>query len=51
MAQDIAVVGRRAPAFDLPCTEGPGRTRRMRLDEMVDRWLVLIFYPRDFSLV
>jgi alkyl hydroperoxide reductase subunit AhpC len=51
MAHDIAVVGRMAPGFDLPCIEGPGRTRRIRLEDLVDRWLVLIFYPRDFSLV
>lgn len=51
MPQDVATVGRRAPLFDLASTEGIGRTGRTRLDDFIDRWLVLLFYPRDFSLV
>jgi peroxiredoxin len=51
MSQDVATVGRRAPDFHLLCTEGPGRTRIVHLADYLDRWLVLIFYPRDFSLV
>jgi alkyl hydroperoxide reductase subunit AhpC len=45
-------VGRRAPDFDLPTTLGAGRERgRARLSDFDGRWLVLTFYPRDFSLV
>jgi peroxiredoxin len=52
MATRTATVGTRAPAFSLPCTEGPGSPRReVSLDDYVDRWLVLVFYPRDFSLL
>src|SRR5713101_585924 len=47
----VAAVGRRAPDFDLPCTRGTGTTRRVTLAEFRDRWLILVFYPRDFSLV
>jgi alkyl hydroperoxide reductase subunit AhpC len=46
-----ARVGRRAPEFELACTQGPGSTRRIGLSDYRDRWLILVFYPRDFSLV
>jgi alkyl hydroperoxide reductase subunit AhpC len=46
------LVGSPAPAFDLPCTPMPGSgRRRARLDDFRGRWLALVFYPRDFSLV
>jgi AhpC/TSA family protein len=52
MATRMATVGTRAPTFTLPCTEGPGSPlRQVSLDDYADRWLVLLFYPRDFSLV
>ena len=51
MESHKASVGRRAPSFDLPGTRGPGSTRRVKLADYRDRWLVLVFYPRDFSLV
>ncbi len=46
------MVGTRAPNFSLACTEGTatGR-RRVTLDDYADRWLLLLFYSRDFSLV
>jgi len=45
-------VGTRAPDFSLPCTAlGPDIEPRVSLDDYRDRWLVLLFYPRDFSLV
>jgi peroxiredoxin len=52
MAMRSAVVGTRAPAFSLPCVDGPSEApRQVCLDDYLDRWLVLLFYPRDFSLV
>ena len=46
------LIGNPAPAFDLPCTRFPDPTRsRVRLADYGGRWLVLVFYPRDFSLV
>jgi peroxiredoxin len=52
MATRTAAVGTRAPALSLPCTEGPGSVRRqVTLDDYLDRWLILVFYPRDFSLL
>lgn len=47
-----AMVGTRAPNFSLHCTEGPrAKPRLVSLDDYLDRWLMLLFYSRDFSLV
>lgn len=47
-----AMVGSLAPDFDLACTPPPGTDRRRaRLEDYRGRWLVVAFYPRDFSLV
>ena len=52
MATRSAMVGTRAPAFSLPCVDGPSEApRQVSLDDYPERWLVLLFYPRDFSLV
>jgi peroxiredoxin len=48
----MATVGTRAPGWSLPCTDGPGyQPRQVSLDDYADRWLILLFYPRDFSLL
>jgi eukaryotic-like serine/threonine-protein kinase len=46
------LIGNPAPAFDLACTRttGPGRSR-VALADYRGRWLILVFYPHDFSLV
>ena len=47
-----AMVGRAAPEFDLARTTPPGTDGpRARLGDYRGRWLVIAFYPRDFSLV
>ena len=47
-----AMVGTRAPNFSLLATQGPeAGPRRVTLDDYLDRWLMLVFYSRDFSLV
>jgi alkyl hydroperoxide reductase subunit AhpC/predicted Ser/Thr protein kinase len=52
MSQPVATVGKRAPHFSLLCTQGPGTpNRQVTLDGFQDRWLALVFYPRDFTLV
>jgi hypothetical protein len=52
MAARSATVGARAPEFSLSITMGPGSERRLAsLADYQDRWLMLLFYPRDFSLV
>ena len=44
--------GNPAPAFVLPCTRfsEPGRSQ-VSLEDYRGRWLVLVFYPHDFSLI
>jgi hypothetical protein len=52
MAMRSAMVGTRAPPFSLLGTEWPGsRRRHVSLDHYLDRWLLLLFYLRDFSLI
>jgi alkyl hydroperoxide reductase subunit AhpC/predicted Ser/Thr protein kinase len=52
MATQTATVNRRAPDFSLTCTQGPGsEPRECSLADYQDRWLLLLFYPRDFTLV
>ena len=52
VAGRATLIGNPAPAFDLPCTRFPDPARsRVSLADYRGRWLVLVFYPRDFSLV
>src|SRR5437667_9151480 len=52
MDKQPAQVGMRAPAFALTSTRGSVRQRRqVTQDDFFNRWLMLLFYPRDFSLV
>jgi eukaryotic-like serine/threonine-protein kinase len=45
-------VGTRAPDFELAGTNFPNSPRRqVTLADYEDRWLLLIFYPRDFSMI
>jgi peroxiredoxin len=47
-----ARVGTRAPDFSLAAVSGSGTERRqVDLQDYLDQWLVLLFYPRDFSLI
>ncbi len=50
--QSTARIGSTAPAFSLPSTVTPeSRDGRVALSDFVGQWLILMFYPRDFSLV
>jgi alkyl hydroperoxide reductase subunit AhpC len=52
MVKQTVVVGSRAPDFSSTCTSGQESGRRqVSLADYQDRWLMLLFYPRDFSLV
>jgi len=52
LAAVSTLIGNPAPVFDLPCTRFPDPARsRVRLADYRGRWLVLVFYPGDFSLV
>jgi eukaryotic-like serine/threonine-protein kinase len=51
-ASMATLIGNPAPTFDLPCTRFPDPARsRVSLADYGGRWLALVFYPRDFSLV
>ncbi|HWB13368.1 MAG TPA: redoxin domain-containing protein [Pirellulales bacterium] len=52
MAFATVSVGSLAPDFQLPCTPRfDTGTNEVALVDFRGRWLVLVFYPRDFSLV
>ncbi len=47
-----AKVGQPAPAFDMPSTKNIEKLdENVRLDDYNGRWLVLLFYPLDFTFV
>lgn len=48
----VAKIGKPAPAFHLQCISAGGlRSRSVKLSDYTGRWLMLIFYPRDFTFV
>src|SRR4051794_16384948 len=50
--QMSTLIGNPAPSFDLACTRITDPARgRVRLEDHRGRWLILVFYPHDFSLV
>ncbi len=51
LMSSATLVGQRAPDFTLACTDLSGKIWQMRRDDCAGRWLMLIFYPRDFSFV
>ena len=47
-----AKVGQPAPSFDMPSTKNIEKlNENVQLDEYKGRWLVLLFYPLDFTFV
>src|SRR5207249_4380105 len=48
---EVVRVGLKAPEFELDCALPGGGTGRFKLSEQKGRWVALIFYPRDFSMV
>ena len=47
-----AKVGQPAPSFDMPSTKNIEKLdENVRLDDYKGRWLVLLFYPLDFTFV
>jgi alkyl hydroperoxide reductase subunit AhpC/tRNA A-37 threonylcarbamoyl transferase component Bud32 len=52
MAAPPVMVGNLAPDFEFPATgNGSHGSQIVRLADFRGRWLMLVFYPRDFSLV
>lgn len=50
-AAAVARVGKPAPDFSIECVGGGIGRGRLRLADFHGRWLVLVFYPRDFSFI
>ncbi len=47
----MGILLQRAPAFQARAVMPDGAVRALTSDEFRDRWLVLAFYPRDFTRV
>ena len=48
----VAKVGQAAPSFDMPSTKNIEKlNENVQLDDYKGRWLVLLFYPLDFTFV
>lgn len=47
----MALVGKPAPSFDMPAIMPGGETEQVRLEQFRGKWLVLFFYPHDFTFV
>jgi alkyl hydroperoxide reductase subunit AhpC len=45
------MVGRIAPDFTMPAVAGEEQPHSVRRDDYRGKWLILVFYPRDFSFV
>ncbi|MEW4566287.1 redoxin domain-containing protein [Tautonia sp. JC769] len=45
------MIGHPAPEFELPSVSANRGSGRVRLGDYRGRWLALVFYPRDFSLI
>ena len=46
-----AMVGQKAPAFELDAVTPEGMFKKVKLDDYNGKWLVLYFYPLDFTFV
>jgi peroxiredoxin 2/4 len=47
----VSLVGLRAPAFRLPALRGERVEGEVQIEEFRGRWVVLFFYPGDFTFV
>jgi alkyl hydroperoxide reductase subunit AhpC len=46
-----SILLQRAPDFKARAVEGRGEEREVSLAALAGRWVVLVFYPRDFTVV
>lgn len=47
----MAKVGQKAPAFNAPIVYSDGRFDTVNLESLRGKWVVLYFYPKDFTFV
>ena len=51
-AMDKAMVGQKAPDFEMPSTKNIEKLNEdVKLSDYRGQWLVLLFYPLDFTFV
>jgi peroxiredoxin (alkyl hydroperoxide reductase subunit C) len=50
VSMEIARVGKPAPDFELTAFQGDG-FKNVRLSELKGKWIVICFYPGDFTFV
>ncbi len=50
-APQIAKVGKLAPNFEVEVATGTGEFKEVKLSDYSGKWLVLFFYPLDFTFV
>lgn len=50
-AQQIAKVRKPAPSFEVEAVAGNGEFKTVKLSDYQGKWLVLFFYPLDFTFV
>ncbi|KAJ2898217.1 Peroxiredoxin-2 [Coemansia aciculifera] len=51
LPKNECIVGRPAPTFSVPAVMEDGSISTVSLDQFKDRYLVLVFYPADFTFV
>ncbi len=51
MSESHPLVSYAAPSFSLWCTSPKQGRKLVKLEDFRGRWLILLFYPRDFSLI
>jgi peroxiredoxin (alkyl hydroperoxide reductase subunit C) len=47
----MSLVGSRAPSFTMPAVDSQGAEQMVSLADYAGRWLILFFYPHDFTFV
>jgi peroxiredoxin 2/4 len=47
----MSIVGKKAPAFTTDAVVGDGEFKKLSLSEYQGKWVVLFFYPADFTFI
>ncbi len=47
----MSLIGKKAPDFNMAAVKGDGELTRVSLSDYKGKWLVMYFYPLDFTLV
>src|SRR4051794_12340694 len=47
----MSIVGKKAPEFKVPAVIGEGEFKDISLSDYKGKWVVLFFYPADFTFI